>query len=386
MTVTLNPTDLAAALAVANKAAPSAAVQKRGKDLVWLNARYGQARLVWEETETRPGGSVTLAGETDGETKTPLTVTTALRRQIVETFPNIDRVTIIDGKMTAPRITETIRIEAGIEPGSRIPEIPAELSGEHLRLEAESFTAAAARVPKCATKDLARPLLREVEISRERGILRLTATDSYRLIALRVYQTEQETARNRIRGFLPADLLAAGGKIVDETAEIVWTDTRAEIVSGRTRLWMKRPARYSYNGASFPEWRQFRKERPKNGASLKDPAGTADRIRSYADAHPGCREIPITLTLGEDGDVTVRFRRRHPEGETEPEKVGEAANPTPAYVVLQTRYIVEGLKAADPRRQVKLSYEPDEKTGQILQAVYLEQGNPFFHLIMPVRT
>ena len=374
MTLTVQTRSLVEALATANKCAPTAARQESG-DLVWLRVSNGDARLTWSPNGKTPGGSVRVA-DAHGEADFPLLSTRRLRSSIAKEFRGVDVAEIADGGLSGGGAQ--VRLEMGSVPGRRVPPVPPqEPDGIAVTLDGDTFDEAS-YIAGFAATDEYRPLLMQVEIFQERGVVRLAATDSYRLGTHRI---ERISPPDAFRAWMPASLIKAAAKLDGDEVKVEIDGERAVITRGAVRLWADHLHRTDSN---FPyvNWRGLMKDRPTQvGAVLKDPQAAAERIRAYVRANPALSKYGVLELRFEGGSVDGRFHERNVES-LDWETFGEAEVAVPARVGVNHTYLLGSLAAA--KKRTRVFYETRED-GWILRPLCLESGNSLRHLVMPVR-
>ena len=374
MTLTLQPQSLVKALTAANKCAPTAARQESG-DLVWLRVSNGDARLIWGPNGKTPGGSVQIA-DAEGEADFPLLSTRYLRTTIAKEFRGVDTAEVAGGELTGGN--SRVRVEMGNTPGVRRKPIPPQTpEGVAVALDGNSFDRAS-YIAGFAATDEARPLLMQVEMFEERGVVRLAATDSYRL---GVHRVERISPPGKFRTWMPAALIKAAAKLDGDEVKVEIDGERAVATRGPVRLWAGHLHRA---GSDFPyvDWRGLMKKRPARvGAVLKNPRETAERIRAYVRANPSLSKYGVLELRFEESSIDGRFYERNAEA-LDWETFGEAEVATPARIGANHNFLAGSLDAAGKR--TRMFYEPNAN-GWVVRPFYLESGKHLRHLVMPVR-
>lgn len=266
----------------------------------------------------------------------------------------------------------------GSVPGSRNPPLSPQLpEGVAVALDGDSFDRAS-YIAGFAATDEARPVLMQVEIFQKMGVVRLAATDSYRL---GVHRVERISPPGKFRAWMPASLIKAAAKLDGDEVKVEIDGERAVVTRGPARLWAGHLHR---TDSDFPyvNWRGLMKKRPARvGAVLKNPRETAERIRTYVRANPSLSKYGVLELRFEEGSVDGRFYERNSEA-LDWKPFGEAEVATPARIGVNHTYLAGSLDAA--RKRTRMFYEPNAN-GWVVRPFYLESGKHLRHLVMPVR-
>ena len=257
------------------------------------------------------------------------------------------------------------------------PISPQTSGGITVVLDGDSFDEAS-YIAGFAATDECRPLLMQVEIFQEREVVRLAATDSYRL---GIHRIERISPPGKFRAWMPASLIKAAAKLDGDEVGVEIDDDRAVITRGAARLWADHLHR---TDSDFPyvNWRGLMKKRPAQvGAVLKNPQAAAERIRTYVRANPSLSKYGVLELRFEESSVDGRIYERNAEA-LDWETFGEAEIAVPARMCVNHAYLLGSLDAAGKRTRV--FYETKEN-GWIVRPFYLEFGNSLRHLVMPVR-
>ena len=258
------------------------------------------------------------------------------------------------------------------------PISPQTSGGITVVLDGDSFDEAS-YIAGFAATDECRPLLMQVEIFQERGVVRLAATDSYRL---GLHRVKRISPPGKFRAWMPASLIKAAAKLDGDEVGVEINDDRAVVTRGPARLGAVHLHRNSDNAYRYVNWRGLMKKRPAQvGAVLKNPQAAAERIRTYVRANPSLSKYGVLELRFEESSVDGRIYERNAEA-LDWETFGEAEVAVPARLGVNHAYLLGSLDAAGKRTRV--FYETKEN-GWIVRPFYLEFGNSLRHLVMPVR-
>ena len=244
------------------------------------------------------------------------------------------------------------------------PEIGAEEDVAGIEVDGGEFVAALAQVGVAASTDEARPTLTGVLFEAEEDVLRLVATDSYRL-AVR----EVKDVPGMGTTLVPFRALRELARTIgDEKMTIALGERDARFSSSRGRL------RVRIIESTFPNYRQLLPEMYPNSLSV-DREGLLDavgRAALVAEDH-----IPVRMNL-HAGGVELSVSRQEVGEETEHlagEYDGEEMT-----IAFNTRYLTDGVTAIASDTVVLQTSDP-LKPGLLTGM----GGTAFRYLLMPVR-
>jgi DNA polymerase-3 subunit beta len=233
-----------------------------------------------------------------------------------------------------------------------------------LEVDGDDFLAALAQVTVAASHDDARPVLTGVYFESNEGMLRLVATDSYRL-ALR----DVPAVRSAMSALIPVRALRELGRTVGSKKMKVAIGSReASFGSERGTLTVR------LIEGTFPNYRQLlptgypnRLVVPRDGLLQ-----AIDRASLVAEDH-----IPIRLQL-QEGGAELSVTRQDVGGETE--HVAGEYRGDEMTIAFNSRYLNDGVAAVE-EEQVALDVLDPLKPGVLRGA----EGEDFLYLLMPVR-
>jgi DNA polymerase III subunit beta len=233
-----------------------------------------------------------------------------------------------------------------------------------VEVDGEALTSAIGQVAVAASTDDARPLLTGVFFENVDGVLRMVATDSYRL-AVRDVPAVQE----KLSGLVPVRALRELARTVAaERLQVAVTDREAAFASERGMLSVR------LIEGTFPNYRQLIPEGHPNRLVVDKAAllEAIDRASLVAEDH-----IPIRLTL-QAGGVELSVTRQDVGGEiehVEAEYTGEEMT-----IAFNSRYLNDGVNAIEASAVILEMADP-LKPG-VLRG---EGADDFLYLLMPVR-
>lgn len=309
-----------------------------------------------------------VAGDFSVEEEGSVVVPGRLLGDILRSLPE-GRVSIVG---TGPEV----RIESGSAefalsafPVSDFPEMPQVSVEEVTRTPGAELAKALRQVVRAVGTDEARPVLTGVLWVAEDGLLRLVATDSYRLAIREVAIKEGPTEG---RAVVPGRALAEFGRhlagVGDGQAEIRLGESQAQFGAGRTTLVTR------LIEGEFPNYRQLIPEGYQSRLTVNRDAlrETVERVGLIAQAN-----TPIKLHLGSELKVTAVE-----SGVGEASEVVSEADYSGEEMVIafNPRFLGDGLEGAETERVVLEVADP-AKPGLVKG----EDREDYVYLVMPVR-
>jgi DNA polymerase III subunit beta len=290
-------------------------------------------RLFGEILRSLPSGKVTIAGG-DGDAR----ITSGRSEFSLATFP----------------VADFARPPSG-EPG------------EVCRVGAGELAKALRQVGRAASGDEGRPVLTGILWSIENGLLRLVATDSYRL-AVSELMAKEGTEGVAI---IPQRALAEFGRHLsseEEQAEVWLGQSQAVLSAGRVKLVTRQIE------GEFPNWRRLLPESQNNRLEVdRESFGAAvARVGLVAQAN-----TPVKFHLGQEVQLTASE-----SGVAEATEMVEDADyrGDPMVVAFNPRFFLDGLEGVDAERAILELTEPTKPA-----TLRGEDREGFTYLVMPVR-
>ena len=249
-------------------------------------------------------------------------------------------------------------------PVDDFPTVPEpELEGA-VEVDGAAFVDALNQVVVAASSDDARPILTGVFFESEEGVLRMVATDSYRLAVRDLPAVKADLA-----GLVPVRALRELSRTVgSKTLKVAVGSREATFASGRGTLTAR------LIEGTFPNYRQLIPEHYPNRLTIERDGllDALDRASLVAEDH-----IPVRLQL-QDGGVELSVSRQDVGGETEhlvAEYAGEEMT-----IAFNSRYLNDGVTAIEGEKVILDVLDP-LKPG-VLRSVG-DEG--YLYLLMPVR-
>lgn len=272
----------------------------------------------------------------------------------------------------------SVRVQAGKSkfdlrsfPAAEFPRLPVP-SGESIALETKGFLQGLTQVLRASSDDASRPILTGVLFSASDGVLRLVATDSYRLAI--------------------CDIPGSGNLAVDRPLVVP-----ARALSELVRLLQSNPGAVVKVGAhdisflvgevtlttqliegEYPNYRKLIPESPPNvlRASKAPFAEAVKRVKLMARDS----STPLQMKLGGDGTLgSMDLRVTAADTGMAEEEVEATYEGTAMTVAFNPGYLLDGIESA-PGDQVALSLVDSLKPALLTGT---EEG--FTYLVMPVR-
>ncbi|MGH9195658.1 MAG: DNA polymerase III subunit beta [Acidimicrobiia bacterium] len=281
-----------------------------------------------------------------------------------------------DGRVSIVGTGAEVRIESGSAefalsafPVTDFPEIPQVSVEEVTRAQGSELAKALRQVVRAAGTDEARPVLTGVLWVAEDGLLRLVATDSYRLAIREVAIKEGPTEGMAV---VPGRALAEFGRhlagIGDGQAEVRLGDSQAQFGAGKTMLVTR------LIEGEFPNYRKLIPEGYHNRLTVNRDAlkETVDRVGLIAQAN-----TPIKLHLGSELKVTAVESGVGEASETVPDADYQGEE---MVIGFNPRFLGDGLEGAETEKVVLEVGDPT-KPGLVKG----EDREDFLYLVMPVR-
>ena len=240
---------------------------------------------------------------------------------------------------------------------------------EVCRVGAGELAKALRQVGRAASGDEGRPVLTGILWSIEDGLLRLVATDSYRLAVSELLMKEGPTTGAAI---IPNRALAEFSRHLSseegDQAEVWLGESQAVLAAGRVRLVTRQIE------GEFPNWRRLLPEKQNNALEVdREAFGAAvARVGLVAQAN-----TPVKFHLGEEVQLTASE-----SGVAEATEVVEDAEyrGDPVVVAFNPRFFLDGLEGVDAKRAILELTEPTKPA-----TLRGEGQEGFTYLVMPVR-
>lgn len=244
------------------------------------------------------------------------------------------------------------------------PAVTEQVEGHRVEVDGGDLIAALAQVGVAASGDEARPTLTGVLFEENDGVLRLVATDSYRLAVRDVPSIGAEGTR-----LVPYRALRELPRTVGEGKMTVTLGEREAVFATDVGRLTARII-----DASFPNYRQLLPDEFPNTLELPKDAllEAVGRAALVAEDH-----IPVRLNL-HDGGVELSVIRQEVGEETE--HIEGAYKGTEMTIAFNTRYLTDGAAAVAGDTVVLETSDP-LKPGLLHGA----DGDEFRYLLMPVR-
>lgn len=309
---------------------------------------------------------LSVAGEFVVAEKGSVVVPGRLMGEILKSLPS-GRVTI-EGKNGEIRV-ESGRSEFSVSgfPVSDFPQLPAIAESAQFRVDSQELSKALRQVVRAASQEETRPVLTGVLWSVEGGLLRLVATDSYRLAVKEVVVKEASEDRSAI---IPGRALAEFGRHMTpgEVPAINLGETQASLEAGSSRLVTR------LIEGEFPNYKQLIPDRYPNklmvsaaelGAAVVR-VGLVAQTNTPVKLHLG-REVQVTASETGVGDAWEMIEGAEYEGE-------------PMVAAFNQRFLGDGLEGVESE-SATIEFIDPTKPALIRGAGHED----FMYLIMPVR-
>jgi DNA polymerase III subunit beta len=336
---------------------------------VLLDAQDGSVRLAATDTEVGLTSSTSASVDQPGSMLLPA----RLLLDVVRVADG-DNVTVEAGaegggaSITSDRASFNIRML----PASDFPRLPALDPDQTATLDADVIAATVERVAKAASRDETRPVLTGILVSIEDQVLRMVATDSYRLS---VKETPVSGVEDRFTANVPARALQELSRIISETkADSVSLSTRDNQIvfaAGDVTLSSR------LIDGQFPNYRQLLPESYEHDVTFgrQEILSVVRRVSLMAQ-----RNAPLRLRF-EQGSVTLSAQT--PD-------VGEAAESLPVNyegdeleIGFNPQFLQDGLESVSTD-EVRLRLISSLRPGLIEESGG-DDTDGFLYLIMPVR-
>lgn len=253
-------------------------------------------------------------------------------------------------------------------PVADFPEITGPTGGMGCRAVGDELGQALRQVVRAASVDEARPVLTGVLWSLEGGVLRLVATDSYRLAVRELVVKE---ASGDGAAIVPGRALAEFGRHIaggEADAVVQLGEAQAALVGGRVRVLTR------LIEGEFPNYRQLIPDGYANHLVVETQpfADAVERVGLVAQASTPVRlhlggEVQLTAREAGVGDAVEVVEKAHYEGE-------------PMVVAFNPRFLRDGLEGVEAERTRVEVGDPAKP------AVIRGEGrDDFSYLLMPVR-
>jgi len=311
---------------------------------------------------------VTVQRELSVDEEGSLVVPGRLFGEILRSLPS--------GKVTITGADGEVRIESGrtefslrgfpVADFPKTPDVPEGVAG---RVPGPELAKALGQVVRAASTDEARPVLTGVLWMLEGGLLRLVATDSYRLAVSEVVAKE---GPNEAQAIIPGRALSELARHItaaeDQEVSVWLGETQAAFSVGRTRLVTR------LIEGEFPNWRHLIPEQfeSKLHAPRDGFASAVERVGLVAQPN-----TPVKFHLSEEVQLTA-----NEAGVADAVEFVEEANYTgsPMVVAFNPRFFREGLEGIDTENAVLEVIDPTKPA--ILRG---EDREDYMYLVMPVR-
>jgi DNA polymerase-3 subunit beta len=288
--------------------------------------------------------------------------------EILRSLPS-GKVSVAGGEGDARITSGRAEFSVATFPVADFPRPPTGEPGEVCRVGAGELAKALRQVGRAASGDEGRPVLTGILWSLEDGVLKVVATDSYRLAVSELLVKEGPSTGVAI---IPNRALSEFGRhLSSEEAEQaeVWLGTSQAVLSAG---WVRLVTRQIEG--EFPNWRRLLPEAQKNRLVVEKESfgATVARVGLVAQAN-----TPVKFHLGEEVQLTASE-----SGVAEATEIVEDADyqGDPMVVAFNSRFFLDGLEGVDAKRAVLDLTEPTKPA-----TLRGENQEGYTYLVMPVR-
>ena len=335
---------------------------------VLVQATDGRLDLYATDMELSIKASLTTTVESDGETVVPARLFT----DIVRNLPS-DSVTIEAGEAAAKITAGRAEFSLNTWAASDFPQTSSFELESALRIGRGPFVETLNKVGRAASRDETRPILTGVLVSMAGSVLKMVATDSYRL-AVKETTLESEIA-GEVQAIVPVKALTEVSRLATALG-----DGDVEVAIGENQALFKLAdesgdvyvASRLIDG-QFPNYKQLIPESFDHEVTLGKELVTAAARRTSLLAQ---RNAPLRLTFA-TGQLTMRALTQD-VGQAE-ESLDIPYEGDEFEIGFNPQYLIEGIEAVD-EDDVSLKFTNPLRPGLISGA-----GGAFVYLIMPIR-
>lgn len=264
--------------------------------------------------------------------------------------------------------TSTFRIKA--LKAEDFPAFPHVDVSQKIEVPFDTFASMVRRVAKVVSKDEARAIITGVLVTLEGGVLRMVATDSYRL-AVTQADVPQESAQ---------DFSAViSGSFLQDIAQLPRTDDPITLALAQNQIVITYQSTMFINRrieGNYPDYKQLLPSDYVTRATVSTSALQSAVRRAKLVGPTGAA---VRISIDADGQVLTLTATAHDVGSTT-ETVPVTCDGESGEIAFNCSYVEDGLKSVETD-EVYLDVQSSTKPG-ILRSV---GGEDFLYLIMPVR-
>lgn len=281
-------------------------------------------------------------------------------------------VTFDGGQNTVDIACQRVRYSLNTLSADDFPEFPEVEPESSVQLPCDALAAMVDRVHRVTSKDTSRPILAGILLTVEQNLVRLVATDSYRLAVVDA-NVETSSLAGEFKAIVPGTAFHGALQAMGPSETVLVGASGSQVVfSGGTTTFVSRRIE-----GNFPNYRQLLPSTCTTSVklSVEELADALQRVSIVATANPSVR-----FDVDVDGQLLTLSAMSADTGEAR-EQMEAASTGENMVIALNHRYVSDcvGVLAADGEVDLELQ-------GPMQPAVFKSYGAVnYLYLLMPVR-